>query len=80
VVIARPGIRAGKHERSALRSAKLPLMESKLTKEAERDLVEATQRLSPEERLNAFLTHTRLMMELYDAGRKARTEDSVPPP
>jgi hypothetical protein len=29
-------------------------MESKVDKEAERALVEATQRLSPEERLNAF--------------------------
>jgi hypothetical protein len=54
-------------------------MESKLMKEAELALVEATQRLSPEERLNAFLTHTRLMMELYDAGRRARTGDSLPP-
>jgi hypothetical protein len=39
-------------------------MESKVAKEAERALVEATQRLSPEERLNAFLAHSRLVMEL----------------
>jgi hypothetical protein len=45
-------------------------MESRVAKEAERALVEATQRLTPEERLNAFLTHCRLMMELYQAGRK----------
>jgi hypothetical protein len=36
-------------------------------------LVAANQRLSPEERLNAFLTHCRLMMELYKAGQSART-------
>lgn len=35
-------------------------------------LVEATQRLTPEERLNAFLTHNRLMVELYNAGQQAR--------
>ena len=46
-------------------------MESKVAKEAERALVEATQRLSPEERLNAFLAHCRLVMELYEAGQKA---------
>jgi hypothetical protein len=48
-------------------------MESKVAKEAERALVEATQRLSPEERLNAFLTHCRLVMELYEAGQRVRT-------
>jgi hypothetical protein len=43
-------------------------MESKLAQEAERTLVEETQRLTPEERLNAYLTHSRLMTELYRAG------------
>jgi hypothetical protein len=42
-------------------------MESKLAKDAERALIEATQRLTPEERLNAFLTHCPLMMELREA-------------
>jgi hypothetical protein len=45
-------------------------MESKVAKEAERALIEATQRLSPEERLNAFLAHCRLVMELHEAGQK----------
>lgn len=53
-------------------------MESKVAKDAERALVEATQRLSPEERLNAFLAHCRLVMELYEAGQRART--AQPPP
>jgi hypothetical protein len=36
------------------------------------ELLAANQRLTPEERLNAFLTHSRLMMELYQAGQAAR--------
>jgi hypothetical protein len=47
-------------------------MESKLAKEAEQELVAATQRLSPEERVNAFLTHCRLVMDLYEAGQRMR--------
>jgi hypothetical protein len=47
-------------------------MESRIAKDAERALVEATQRLSPEERLNAFLAHCRLVMELLEAGRRAQ--------
>lgn len=35
-------------------------------------LVAANQRLRPEERLDAFLTHSRLVMELYQAGQAAR--------
>ena len=50
-------------------------MESKLAKEAERALVEATQRLTPEERVGAYLTHCELMMELYDAGTRPRELD-----
>jgi hypothetical protein len=50
--------------------ARLGSMESRVAQEAERALVEATQRLSPEARLNAFLTHCRLLMELHRAGRK----------
>jgi hypothetical protein len=40
---------------------------TRLAKEAERALVDATQRLSPEERVSAFLEHCRLVMELYQA-------------
>ena len=50
-------------------------MQSKLAEQAERALIEATQRLSPEERLNAFLVHCRLMMELYEAGQQARLKE-----
>jgi hypothetical protein len=47
-------------------------MESKLARDAERALIANTQRLSPEERLNAYLAHCRLVMELYEAGAKLR--------
>ncbi len=56
------------------------LMESKVSKEAERALVEATQRLSPEERLNAFVAHCRLVMELYEAGQKVQGKSARPQP
>jgi hypothetical protein len=52
-------------------------MESKVAKEAERELVEATQRLTPEERLNAFLGHCQLVMELYQAGQKMRASQEA---
>ena len=54
-------------------------MESKIAKQAERALVDATQRLRPEERLEAFLAHCRLVMELYEAGQKRRAR-SMPTP
>lgn len=44
-------------------------MKSKLAEKAERELIEATQRLTPEQRLNAMLTHNRLMAQLRQAGR-----------
>jgi hypothetical protein len=54
-------------------------MDSKLAKAAEQAMIEAMQRLTPEERLNAFLTHCRLMMELQLAGQKLRTRNTPPP-
>jgi len=50
-------------------------MDSKVANEAEHALVEATQRLSPEEGLNAFLAHCRLVMDLFDAGQKIRASE-----
>jgi hypothetical protein len=49
-------------------------MESKLAKEAEAALIGATQRLSPEQRLEAFVAHCRLMAELYAAGERLRDQ------
>jgi hypothetical protein len=52
-------------------------MESKLAKEAEQALIEATQRLSPEDRLNAFLTHCELVMDLYETGQRMRAKPAA---
>jgi hypothetical protein len=48
------------------------LSQRRLGQEVDQGLLAATQRLTPEERLDAFLTHSRLMMELYQAGQQAR--------
>lgn len=52
-------------------------MDSKLLprrdgQQVDQGLLAATQRLTPEQRLDAFLVHSRLMMELYLAGQQAR--------
>lgn len=59
-------------------------MESKLSQrrrgqEIDPGLLAATQRLTPEQRLDAFLTHSRLMMELYLAGQQARASRQPQP-
>jgi len=38
------------------------------------ELVDATQALTPEQRLEAFLEHCQLVAELYEAGRRVRAE------
>jgi hypothetical protein len=48
--------------------------ESKLAAQAKLDLVVLTQTLTPEQRLEAFLTHSQLMMELYMAGEEMRSK------
>lgn len=49
-------------------------MESRLAREAEADLLETMRRMSPEQKLNAFLEHCQLVMELYQAGLKQREQ------
>ena len=51
-------------------------MESKLSKQLEADLIAAMRRLSPEQKLNAFLAHCQLVMELYHVGQQIRAESS----
>jgi hypothetical protein len=51
-------------------------MESKLAEQAKLALMAATQRLTPEQRLNAFLAHCQLVMELHQAGRQLRSAPS----
>ena len=64
---------AEQHARAAAR-VRISSMESKLAREAKEALIAATQRLSPEERLNAFLAHSRLMVALFKAGQQIRSE------
>jgi hypothetical protein len=44
-------------------------MELRVAKKAEWALIEATQRLSPDERLNAFPARCRLVIDLYEVGQ-----------
>jgi len=37
-------------------------------------LLDTMRRMTPEQRLDAFLEHCQLIMELYDAGRPHRTK------
>jgi len=48
-------------------------MESKLAQQAREDLIAATRSLTPEQRLEAYLRHCRLVTKLYRAGRQFRT-------
>jgi len=47
-------------------------MESKLARQLREDLIASVRRLTPEERLKAFVTHNRLVSELYQAGQRHR--------
>ena len=49
-------------------------MESRLAREADADLLETMRRMTPEQKLNAFLDHCQLVMELYQAGRAQREQ------
>jgi hypothetical protein len=57
-----------------------PHVESKLANDAKQALIIAARRLTPEQRLNAFLAHCQLMMELYAAGQKLRPSVLKPRP
>lgn len=48
-------------------------MESRLARELAEELIAAMGQLTPEERLQAFLSHSRFMCELYEAGRRNRS-------
>ena len=48
-------------------------VESKVAKEARLALLADARRLTPEQRLNAFLTHCQLVMQLHVAGQKIRS-------
>jgi hypothetical protein len=49
-------------------------MESRLARRAKAALLVANQRLSPEQRLNAFLAHSRLIVAPFNAGKRLRAD------
>jgi len=51
-------------------------VESPLAALAEQALLDRVRSLSPEERLDAFLMHSQLMIGLYQAGEKVRRQTS----
>jgi hypothetical protein len=48
-------------------------MESKVAKAARLALLASARRLTPEQRLKAFLVHCELMMKFHAAGQKIRS-------
>jgi hypothetical protein len=53
-------------------------MESKLAMDARRALVAATQKLTPEERLEAHLVHSRLVAALREAASRLPSMRPIP--
>lgn len=53
-------------------------MESKLANRSKQALLEANRRLTAEQRLESFVVHCRLMMELYTAGQRAHAAQTPP--
>jgi hypothetical protein len=48
-------------------------METKITQTARQAVLAASQRLDSEEQVSKFLAQSRMMVALYQAGRKIRT-------
>lgn len=48
-------------------------METKMTQAARQALMTASQRLDSEEQLSRFMAHSRMMVAVYQAGRKLAT-------
>ena len=55
------------------------VVESKLADYAKNALLAAAERLSPEQRLDAFLQHSRFMAELRAAGGRLNRPPRQPP-
>jgi len=47
-------------------------MESELAKYAARELIEASKRMTPQQRLDAYIEHCRHVHRFYEAGRHVR--------
>jgi hypothetical protein len=48
-------------------------MKSKLANAAEQQLIDAAKRMTPAQRLRAFIEHSRRMVQLQQAGKELRT-------
>jgi hypothetical protein len=48
-------------------------METKMTQAARQALMAASQRLDSDEQLSKFMAHSRMMVAVYQAGRKLAT-------
>jgi hypothetical protein len=48
-------------------------METKMTQAARQALMAASQRLDSAEQVNRFMAHSRMMVAVYQAGRKLAT-------
>lgn len=52
-------------------------MESELAKYAARELIEAAKRMTPQQRLDAYIEHCRHVHRFYDAGRQVRDDANL---
>jgi hypothetical protein len=50
------------------------IVESKLANQSRQALLEAAKRMTPEERLRAFIRHNKLVTQLAEAGKRARVK------
>jgi hypothetical protein len=50
-------------------------MESDLAKYAARELIEAAKRMTPQQRLDAYIEHCRQVQRFHEAGRQVRDEE-----
>ncbi len=55
------------------RASKLEPMEAKITQAARQAMMPTSQRLDSEEQVSKFLAQSRMVVALYQAGRKLRT-------
>ena len=75
------GCKGSRVQISALRPISVvDAVESKLAQQLRQELIAATQALTPEQRLEAFLEHCQLVAELYGAGCRLRAEADANPP
>ena len=53
------------------------MKKSTIAEDSREDMIRRCQRMTPEERLAAFITHSQLMAQLYRAGVKYRAGRSL---